>query len=224
MELELSARLKKSVELLGTRQEFEDGRKPMYYALMDLRSKPFYRAHECEGVEALLKDLHASRALLLEEALSVQALARDQGKTQGKGWSVRILSVDGKVDPCTEECPKLMQILLQHPCVELTHLMAACTFSYLEPGGAINPHHGPVNFKLRVQFPLTDTTACQLFCGNEMTVYPDGYAIIDDSYRHFAENNGEHVRVVLVLDIWHPGVELSEQLAITELLRQSSVQ
>lgn len=218
----MSARLQRSIELLGTRQECADGRKPMYYTLVELPSKPFFRADECEGVPELLKDLRASHEALFAEAMALREMANDQGLTQGKDWSVRVLSVDGKVDPCTEKCPVLLSILKQHPCVLLNHITAACTFSYLESGGAINPHHGPVNVKLRVQYPLTPTEKCVLFCGREESEYPDGYAIIDDAYRHFAENNGSALRIMLVLDIWHPGVDAGERDAITELLKMSS--
>jgi hypothetical protein len=48
---QLTARLAESVELVkrGDRHVFDDGRAPMYFALLDLPSKPFWKAHECDG-------------------------------------------------------------------------------------------------------------------------------------------------------------------------------
>jgi aspartyl/asparaginyl beta-hydroxylase (cupin superfamily) len=58
-----------------------------------------------------------------------------------------------------------------------------------------------------------------LFCGNERSEYEDNYAIIDDSYLHWAENKAhDGVRVVLVIDVWHPYVTPYEREKIIELL------
>jgi aspartate beta-hydroxylase len=139
------------------------------------------------------------------------------------GWAVCIVSVDGIIQPCSEKCPTLLALLQRHPCILAKELFGACIVSVLRSGGVIHPHCGPVNFKLRLQYPLTETDQCSLSCGDEKEEYGDGYSIIDDSYRHHARNDGANTRIVLVMDVWHPNVTVEERPAIVQLLAMSRV-
>lgn len=90
----------------------------------------------------------------------------------------------------------------------------------LRGGGKIHPHYGPTNFRLRLQYPLTLNPGCRLYCRDQVSSYEHGYAIIDDSYAHWAENpqlEGES-RIMLVVDIWHPGITPEERIAMESLL------
>lgn len=59
--------------MVGQRMTFEDGRKPAYFGLLDLESKPFWSAEECDvGTVDLIEDLKRNHEALLEEAKMVR--------------------------------------------------------------------------------------------------------------------------------------------------------
>jgi hypothetical protein len=134
-------RLRRSVEQVGQRMVFDDGRRPAYFGLLDLPSKPFWTAQECDaGVTALLRDLQAHHAELLAEARRVEAqeLARNQGTLQSNGlWFVHTVAVEGKM---TDTCPVLLQLLERHRSVACSsQLFSAVIISILRQGGVIHP-------------------------------------------------------------------------------------
>lgn len=48
-----------------------------------------------------------------------------------------------------------------------------------------------------------------------------GFAIIDDSFFHFSENPSDQERVMLIVDLWHPGISSEERTLMEEKLRES---
>ena len=225
----ISKRLEKTIEMVscGKRFVFEDGRKPGYFGLCDLDSKPFWMADECDDdVLDLINDLKENHDALLAEALQFEKkelCEEGEGfRTESNGkWFVRKISADGKMS-YPGECPVLEKILKSHPCVCYETLFSAVIVSYLYPGGCIKPHHGPTNARLRLQYPLRKNESCELYCGEESTKYENGYAIIDDSYLHWAKNEDEDdekgSRIMIVIDLWHPLITREEREAIPKLI------
>ncbi len=194
----------------------EDGRRPVYFCMLDLPSKPFWNAEEC-GAQELVAVLREHKTKLLEE---VQCL-RGHGKDHGNGWSVFTVVGDGK-PPATNECPLLISILRQFPsCVSFDCPFQASLISVLGPHGSVKSHFGPTNFRLRLQFLLTsESNGCWLRCGKEESRYDGGFAIIDDSFCHSAGNPSEEDRIVLVIDLWHPGITKEERMHMEMKLKE----
>jgi aspartyl/asparaginyl beta-hydroxylase (cupin superfamily) len=196
----MKSRLERSVEAMKPNTLLQDGRRPVYFALLDLPSKPFWRADELRGVTELIDDLRSRRDELLEEMKALR------GHDFGDGWSVFTVCGDGK-EPREKECSKTLELLRRHSeCVSLACPFQATLVSLLQPRGHVSGHFGPTNFRLRIQFPLSDANGCWIQCGKEKSFYEDGYAIIDDSYFHSAANPGDTERFVLIVDVWHPGM------------------
>ena len=97
------------------------------------------------------------------------------------------------------------------------------------PGTQIAPHHGACNIKLRCHFPLfvpedgaitppgSSGPQCYLRVGHETKTWKEGEMIVfDDTYDHEAGNltSTGSERVVLLIDIWHPELEIEERHAI----------
>ncbi len=78
-------------------------------------------------------------------------------------------------------------------------------YSALKPGIHILPHTGPSNKRLRAHFCITHTGGAWMRVGEEWRTWQEGKVLVlDSSYEHEVVHNGQDLRVVLILDIWHP--------------------
>ena len=78
-------------------------------------------------------------------------------------------------------------------------------FSAIQPGTHIRTHTGPSNERLRLHLTLIHKGGARIRVGTEWRTWEQGKAIIfDDSWEHEVIHTGDDVRVVLIMDIWHP--------------------
>jgi hypothetical protein len=147
-------------------------------------------------------------------------------------WEVLYLMNQGQWnhDNITKYCPQTYSFVIS----KVKGLMANCIFgnvfiSVLHPGTMIEPHCGPTNIRHRLHYPLSvplnasvDSTkenndtgrrnkSPRLNILNETLEWEEGKAFVfDDSFVHSAEypcsEGMSEVRVVLVIDLWHPSL------------------
>lgn len=84
--------------------------------------------------------------------------------------------------------------------------------SRMRPGTHIAAHRGPTNLRLRchlgIQVPDGD---CALRVGDETRRWQNGRCLVfDDHFEHEAWNHTGDERVVLIVDLWHPGLSAEE--------------
>jgi aspartyl/asparaginyl beta-hydroxylase (cupin superfamily) len=92
-------------------------------------------------------------------------------------------------------------------------------FSLLAPHTAIPPHVGVNNTRLVCHLPLVVPQGCWFRVGDETREWHEGEAFVfDDTVEHEAMNPTDHLRVVLIFDVWHPQLEAGEQQAIAALI------
>ena len=78
-------------------------------------------------------------------------------------------------------------------------------FSAIKPGTHIEPHTGPSNDRLRSHLTLIHTGGARIRVGSEWRTWKEGDGmILDSSWEHEVVHEGTDIRVVLILDIWHP--------------------
>ncbi|HTL34160.1 MAG TPA: aspartyl/asparaginyl beta-hydroxylase domain-containing protein [Kofleriaceae bacterium] len=83
--------------------------------------------------------------------------------------------------------------------------------SVLAPGSKIVPHTGLTNLDLTCHLGLDIPPDCGIEVGDETRTWDRGKVLVfDDTYRHWAWNRSERPRLVLLFDIWHPGLEPAE--------------
>ena len=98
-----------------------------------------------------------------------------------------------------------------------------CFFSTLNGQSKIKPHSAPMNLRLRIHLPLlvpsnASPQNCGLRVGKQIREWIPGKAIVlDDSYEHEVWNDTLDPRVLLLVDIWHPDILLSERKEILEM-------
>ncbi len=140
--------------------------------------------------------------------------------------------------------PKLCEVLRRH------HALSYATHNETENGVDIQlarlsalrgsthiwPHCGPTNARLRLHFPLlVPAGRYELTVADQPRRWEAGVPLIfDDSFRHEvvaapAAGDEEAVRLVLIVDVWHPAIPLGERERLSKQLvewseRRSSYQ
>jgi aspartate beta-hydroxylase len=84
--------------------------------------------------------------------------------------------------------------------------------SRMRPGTHIQPHRGPTNLRLRCHLGVTVPDGdCALRVGDDIRQWQEGKCLVFDDYlEHEAWNLTEQDRIVLIVDLWHPGLSPSE--------------
>ena len=84
--------------------------------------------------------------------------------------------------------------------------------SRMRAGTHIRPHRGPTNLRLRCHLGVVVPDGdCALRVGGETRTWQEGRCLVfDDHLEHEAWNHTAQDRVVLIVDLWHPGLSATE--------------
>ena len=134
-------------------------------------------------------------------------------------WSAFHLYKMGQVvEKNAAKCPKTMQLLGTAPQPDQPGRTPAAMFSLLKPKTRIPPHVGVSNVRLVTHVPLIVPESCGFRVGNETREWVPGKAwVFDDTIEHEAWNDSDKLRVVLILDIWHPHLTPPERAMINAM-------
>lgn len=92
-------------------------------------------------------------------------------------------------------------------------------FSLLRPRTRIPPHTGIANTRLVCHLPLIVPPGCWFRVGAERREWRIGEAFVfDDTIEHEAANDSDEPRIVLIFDLWHPGLSAAERAAVTRVM------
>lgn len=183
------------------------------YNVQGLDAKPFWTVKDT-GLETHLQSLQSHWEVIRDEALTVLNedgnFADESEKLLHVGdWKQFLLFARGKkMAAHCEKTPVTCQLIDQFPEAR------SCTrgqvkFSVLDAGTHIWPHCGPTNCRLRAHLTLeAETQKTFLRVAEEKQAWKEGHWLIfDDSFEHEVWHNGNFPRLVLIVDIWHPGVD-----------------
>lgn len=145
-----------------------------------------------------------------------KALAQWRPLNRSKDWSaLHLLRQGGVVERNAAQCPRTMELLSRLPQPQVTGASPNAMFSLLAPGTAIPPHVGVDNTRLVCHLPLIVPEGCWFRVGAETRLWREGEAFaFDDTIEHEAMNPSDALRVVLIFDVWHPGLSEIEREAI----------
>jgi aspartate beta-hydroxylase len=116
-------------------------------------------------------------------------------------------------------CPQTIRALDALPLARVPAHAPEVLFSVFTPGTQLLPHRGVTNTRLVGHLPLIVPEDCALRVGGEVHAWQEGRVVVfDDTYEHEAWNRSSHTRVVLIFDLWHPGLTEVERLAVSELV------
>ena len=136
-------------------------------------------------------------------------------------WTAIHLWQNGRrIEANARHCEATMAVIAQLPMPEIRGFSPNAMFSLLAPGAHIPPHVGVANTRLVCHLPLIVPDGCWFRVGAETRPWRRGEAwIFDDTIEHEARNESEAVRVILIVDIWHPGLGPIERDAISAMMR-----
>ena len=112
-------------------------------------------------------------------------------------------------------CPATMALLAGCDQPRIPQRGPNAMFSLLAPGAHIPPHTGVANTRLVCHLPLIVPAGCWFRVGAERRDWVVGKAwVFDDTIEHEALNPSDALRVILIVDTWHPGLSMTERAAV----------
>ncbi len=147
-------------------------------------------------------------------------LGRWRELNRNPDWTAIHLIKNGEfVDANARHCPQTLALLAGLPQPHIGGAGPNVMFSLLAPRTAIPPHVGVNNARLVCHLPLIVPEGCWFRVGAETRYWKRGEAFVfDDTIEHEALNPSDELRVILIFDIWHPGLSAVEREAVEALI------
>ena len=140
---------------------------------------------------------------------------------RSRDWTAIHMMRNGEVVRANaDRCPITMSVLQHVPQPQVDGCGPNAMFSLLAPQTTIPPHTGVTNTRLVCHLPLIVPPNCWFRVGETKIVWKRGEVVVfDDSIEHEAANDSDSLRVVLIFDVWHPGLSANERRGVKELLQ-----
>ena len=137
-----------------------------------------------------------------------------------KDWTAVHLVKDGAVvEANARHCPGTLALLDRIGQPRIAGRSPNAMFSLLAPHTRIPPHTGVANTRLVCHLPLVVPDGCWFRVGDETREWERGKAFVfDDTIEHEAANDGDRLRVVLIFDLWHPGLSAAERDTVAAIM------
>lgn len=146
-----------------------------------------------------------------------EPLAQWRELNHNRDWTAIHLIERGRlVAANAAHCPETMAFLARREQPAIPGCAANAMFSLLAPRTHIPPHVGVANFRLLCHLPLIVPNRCWFRVGADTRDFAEGQGwVFDDTIEHEAKNETDHLRVILIFDLWHPDLSPAERSAIT---------
>jgi tetratricopeptide (TPR) repeat protein len=144
---------------------------------------------------------------------------------RNRAWTAIHLVRNGvAVEPNARHCPAAMALLSGLDQPDIADRGPNAMFSLLAPGAHIPPHSGVANTRLVCHLGLIVPPGCWFRVGAERREWEVGKAwVFDDTIEHEAANPSDALRVVLIVDTWHPDLSPAERAAVTVSMTASGL-
>ena len=142
-----------------------------------------------------------------------------------RNWTaIHLLRMGSRVEANARHCPAVMKVLQDIDQPVVARRSPNAMFSLLAPGAHIPPHTGVGNTRLVCHLPLIIPDGCWFRVGAETREWREGEAwIFDDTIEHEARNPTDSLRVILIVDVWHPDLSPAERAAVAATMEATDV-
>jgi Aspartyl/Asparaginyl beta-hydroxylase len=139
---------------------------------------------------------------------------------RNRAWTAIHLVQNGvTIEANARHCPATMALLAGLDQPRIARRGPNAMFSLLAPGAHIPPHNGVANTRLVCHLPLIVPAGCWFRVGADTRDWEVGKAwVFDDTIEHEALNPSETLRVLLIVDTWHPDLSPAERGAVAAVL------
>jgi tetratricopeptide (TPR) repeat protein len=200
---------------------------PMVFYIPGLDRAAWFEREEFAWTADLEKEFVPIRNEVLE-CLRVDVDTKpylQQGSYDGKSWGDMVGNRDWSAmhfydgmkrkDPVCQRFPVTAKALETLPVFRVGGSPVEALYSILKPKTKIPPHFGNSNARITVHLPLVVPKGCVLKVDDEEREMVAGKAMFfDDTFRHLAWNDSDEVRIVLIVEAWHPDLREEERAAV----------
>jgi aspartyl/asparaginyl beta-hydroxylase (cupin superfamily) len=158
--------------------------------------------------------LESHYAAIREEILSLSSASfhREAERIGRSGdWDVAFFYERGRRrDEICQACPVTTRGLEAYGAIRT--LAGLAYASRMRAGTHIQAHRGPTNLRVRCHLGiLIPEGDCAIRVGDETRHWQEGRCLVfDDHFEHKAWNRTREDRIVLIVDLWHPGLASTE--------------
>lgn len=231
------ARIEQAAEILLGNAEIEwphPLQRPTFMLIPGLEPRPWFGREEFpfladieQHTDAICEEL---LAILVDESVLAPYVDMPVDAPAAPVWvelnhslrwsSYHLFRYGERVEAHCARCPRTMAALESIPLMRVPEHSPEALFSLLKAGTRIPPHTGVMNGRLTVHLPLIVPADCgALKAGDEARTWTKGQCLVfDDSFAHEAWNESGEDRVVLIFDIWNPGLSVAEREAVSAVI------
>lgn len=216
----------------GRGQPADARQRPRFFYLPDLPSEPYLDPQRQPWAAALCAAFPSIREealrVLTEDSLLEDFVRPRQGDRienylggRDPAWEAFFFYRHGtRYDANHDRCPLTSRALESIELCRIGGHAPEICFSVLRPGTHIKPHYGVTNVRLVMHLPLVVPRDCALHLpGAGEHAWKEGELVMfDDTYQHESWNRSDTVRIILLMDCWHPDLGAVERQAIRQLI------
>ncbi|XP_028297258.1 aspartyl/asparaginyl beta-hydroxylase isoform X7 [Gouania willdenowi] len=194
------------------------------YNVKGLKAQPWWTPSET-GYTDLVKMLERNWKTFRDEALAVidqktgLFLPEEENLREKGEWNQYTLWQQGRRNSAScQSAPKSCSLLERHP--EATGCKRGqIKFSIMQPGTHVWPHTGPTNCRLRIHLGLViPAHGCRIRCTNTTREWEEGKVLIfDDSFEHEVWQDADSLRLIFIVDVWHPELTQKQRLTLSPI-------
>lgn len=140
----------------------------------------------------------------LDEKRGVFELENEDLREEGDWRQFTLYSQGRKHDQNCKKAPKTCA-LLEGFTEAVNCKRGQIKYSVMQPGVHVWPHCGPTNCRIRSHLGLVIPDGARIRIANETRTWKLGeFIIFDDSFEHEVWHDGTSLRLVFIIDMWHP--------------------
>jgi hypothetical protein len=188
----------------------------------DLDRRPWWEPVACP----LAVDLESHFPEIREEVLALdpKRFAPESERIPRVGdWDVAFFYERGRRhDEICDACPVTTRVIEGDGAIQTA--AGLIYVSRMRPGTHIQAHRGPTNLRVRCHLGIAVPDGdCAIRVQNQSRPWIEGRCLVfDDSFEHEAWNHTADDRIVLIVDLWHPGLSSAEVHLLAGLHRYAS--
>jgi aspartate beta-hydroxylase len=188
----------------------------------DLDRRPWWEP----AASALAVELEASALEIRDEVLALDPsrFAPESERIAREGdWDVAFFYERGRRHhEICDACPTTTRVIEGDGAMRTA--AGLIYVSRMRPGTHIHAHRGPTNLRLRCHLGIAVPEGdCAIRVADETRRWSEGAChLFDDSFEHEAWNHTGADRLVLIVDLWHPGLTPSEVHLLAGLHRYAT--